>query len=156
MTRIAYEIQTGTYASSSFSSSAGSFTTYGFWLDEKPAYATPTPAYDNLLVSVPYSDTQLDFSRVAGQTYYPNGRDFSFRLRKLNATSAGAITADVASLVSWLTSLQGATIKDTWSGRVFEGCSVTSVNVSYYRDGWEATVDFSMHCVNARDVNGRL
>lgn len=157
MQRTAYEMTVGTQSGLSLSSTTGSFSLYGFWLDEKPSISTPKPAYDNLLVSIPHTDVQLDFSRVAGDTFYPNGRDLTYKLRKVNTTSHNAIVADVASLTQWLTGLQGVTIGDSWSGRSWEGSSVTGVDVDYsHRDGWEAVVTVKVHSTHAKDTNGRL
>ena len=156
MNRTAYQLTTGTQGGLSLSNSTGSFSLYGFWLDEKPTLSTPEPAYNNLLVSIPHTDVQLDFSRVAGATHYPNGRDMTYKLRKINKSSPGAIVSDVNSLVAWLTGLQQTTIGDDWSGRSWEGSSVTGVSVDYYRDGWEATVTVNVHSTHARDVNGNL
>lgn len=155
MMRTPYEISVG--GGLGVFGGVGSYTTYGFWLDEKPSHDTPEPAYSNLLVSIPYTDVQLDFSRLdSGNTHYPSGRDMEFKLKKINTTSPNAIVTDVKNLIAWLTSLQGVTLTDTWNNRSWAGCSVIGTSTDYYRDGYEATVTVKVHSTHAKDTDGRL
>lgn len=148
MSRPKFQIMSGT---------SGSYSTYGFWFDEKPSISTPTPAYEDLLVSVPFSDKQLDFSRIDGNLHYPNGRDFEFVFRKVKAGSEDAIVNDVKSFKNWLSSLRNVQILDTWSGRAFNNCTVTSVEAKFKNNlGWEATVTVQVHSLNAKDINGNV
>ena len=149
MARTQYEIQ---------SSSSGSYTTYGFWLEERPMLKMPTPAYDSRLVSIPYSDKQLDFSRMGGSLHYSNGRDFEFKFRKVKPTSdEHDIVTDVNSFYAWLVSLVNVSITDTWNNRTFDNCTITGVDVEYPNNmGWESIVTATFHSVNAKDTNGVL
>lgn len=139
------------------SGSTGSYSTYGFWYDEKPSISTAEPAYTDLLVSIPYSDKQLDFSRIDGNLHYPNGRDFEYVFRKVKRGSEDAIVNDVKDFKNWLTSLRDVQILDTWSGRAFNNCTVTSVDAEFENNlGWQARVTVQVHSLNAKDIGGNV
>ena len=149
MARTHYEITSG---------GSGSYTTYGFWLDERPSINTPAPAYENMLVSIPFSNKQLDFSGIYNGPYYPDGRDFTFKFRKVKDTGdEHDIVTDAKNFYAWLTSLINVAITDTWNGKTFNNCTVTNVEITYPNNyGYEAIVNVDVHTVNAKDINGVL
>lgn len=147
MSRTNYEITSG---------GSGSFATYGFWLDERPALSKPTSDYEDLLVSIPHSNKQLDFSTASAGMSYPNGRDFEYTFRTVHVSDdEHDVVADVNTFYAWLVSLHNVTITDTWNNRTFNNCTVTEIEPEYPDNyGYEATVKVKIHSVNAADTDG--
>ena len=121
------------------------YNSLGWWLDSKPSPGDSLPEYESLLVDVPWSSKQLDFSHIMGRYYHKGGSDIEYVLRCFDPTAIDAIVADEAELRKKLMTIKNVTVSDTWTGRVFDNCTITDYSAEFDNSGYECTVTFKVH-----------